>query len=192
MTPPDDRTEVFRRSPLSEADLDAIHAQAMRILGRQFVFGRTIDEALRRAAPERENGLTHSFDMLGEAARTHEDAARYARAYGDALDRIAAEAENGFERSPGISVKLSALHPRYEWSHAEEARAAILPVLRELALRASRANVHFTIDAEEADRLELSLDVIAAAKWDHSRAALRLNCTPTQLLKLINHIRSLA
>ena len=104
--------------------------------------------------------------MLGEAARTHEDAARYARAYGDALDRIAAEAENGFERSPGISVKLSALHPRYEWSHAEEARAAILPVLRELALKASRANVHFTIDAEEADRLELSLDIFEALAAD--------------------------
>jgi RHH-type proline utilization regulon transcriptional repressor/proline dehydrogenase/delta 1-pyrroline-5-carboxylate dehydrogenase len=136
--------------------------QAMRILGRQFVFGRTIDEALRRAAPERQSGLTHSFDMLGEAARTHADAARYAKAYADALDTIAKEAGEGITRSPGISVKLSALHPRYEYTHADEAKAAILPVLVELARRASAADVHFTIDAEEADRLELSLDIFEA------------------------------
>ncbi|QIK79710.1 bifunctional proline dehydrogenase/L-glutamate gamma-semialdehyde dehydrogenase PutA [Sphingomonas piscis] len=137
-------------------------SQAMRILGRQFVFGRTIDEGLRRAAPERAQGISHSFDMLGEAARTHADAARYAKAYHDALDRIVEEADGGFVRSPGISVKLSALHPRYEWSHAEEAKAAILPVLRDLAAKASAADVHLTVDAEEADRLELSLDIIEA------------------------------
>ena len=136
--------------------------QAMKILGRQFVFGRTIDEAMRRAAPERKAGLSHSFDMLGEAASTHEDAARYAEAYADALDRIAKEAKGGFTRLPGISVKLSALHPRYEFAHAEEAKAAVLPVLRDLALKASAADVHFTIDAEEADRLELSLDMFEA------------------------------
>jgi RHH-type proline utilization regulon transcriptional repressor/proline dehydrogenase/delta 1-pyrroline-5-carboxylate dehydrogenase len=137
-------------------------SQAMKILGRQFVFGRTIDEALKRAAPERKQGLSHSFDMLGEAARTFDDAARYADAYRDALDTIAREAEGGFRRSPGISVKLTALHPRYEFTHAEESKAAILPVLRELALTASRADVHFTIDAEEADRLELQMDVVEA------------------------------
>ncbi|MBA3511626.1 MAG: bifunctional proline dehydrogenase/L-glutamate gamma-semialdehyde dehydrogenase PutA [Sphingomonas sp.] len=136
--------------------------QAMRILGRQFVFGRTIEEALRRAAPDREAGLTHSFDMLGEAARTHQDAARYAAAYAGALERIAQEAKDGIARSPGISVKLSALHPRYEFTHSEEAKAAILPVLRALAMQASAADVHFTIDAEEADRLELSLDLFEA------------------------------
>jgi len=140
--------------------------QAMRILGRQFVFGRTIEEALKRAEPERREGLTHSFDMLGEAARTYEDAARYAAAYSQAIDRIAAEAKGGFARSPGISVKLSALHPRYEWSHAEEAKAAILPVLRDLAARASAADVHLTIDAEEADRLELQMDLVEAVAAD--------------------------
>jgi RHH-type proline utilization regulon transcriptional repressor/proline dehydrogenase/delta 1-pyrroline-5-carboxylate dehydrogenase len=140
--------------------------EAMKILGRNFVFGRTIDEALRRAAPERAQGLSHSFDMLGEAARTHRDAERYADAYRGALDRIAKEAEGGFTRSPGISVKLSALHPRYEFAHADEARAAILPVLRELALQASKADVHFTIDAEEADRLELQLDLFEALLAD--------------------------
>ncbi|HWI76750.1 MAG TPA: proline dehydrogenase family protein, partial [Sphingomicrobium sp.] len=142
--------------------------QAMRILGRQFVFGRTIDEALRRGAPERKKGLSHSFDMLGEAARTFEDAERYADSYRDALDRIAAQAKGGFARSPGISVKLSALHPRYEWSHAEDAKAYILPVLRELAAKASAADVHLTIDAEEADRLELQMDMLEALAADDS------------------------
>ncbi len=140
--------------------------QAMRILGRQFVFGRNIDEALRRAQPERRDGLTHSFDMLGEAARTFADAERYAEAYSQALDPIGTEAEGGFARSPGISVKLSALHPRYEWSHVEEAKAYILPVLRKLAAKASAADVHFTIDAEEADRLELQMNVLEALVAD--------------------------
>ena len=142
--------------------------QAMRILGRQFVFGRTIDEALKRAAPERRKGLEHSFDMLGEAARTFADAERYANSYRDALARITTQAGGGFARSPGISVKLSALHPRYEWSHSEEARAAILPVLRELASIASAADVHLTIDAEEADRLELQMDLFEALAADDS------------------------
>ncbi|HUG45424.1 MAG TPA: bifunctional proline dehydrogenase/L-glutamate gamma-semialdehyde dehydrogenase PutA [Sphingomicrobium sp.] len=140
--------------------------QAMRILGRQFVFGRTIEEALRRAEPERRRGLTHSFDMLGEAARTYADAERYAQNYRKAVERIAREAKRGFERSPGISVKLSALHPRYEWSHAEEAATAILPVLRDLAATASAAGVHLTIDAEEADRLELQMDLFEALAAD--------------------------
>ena len=151
---------------LGEPVIRTAVSQAMKILGRQFVFGRTIDEALSRAAPEQAKGWSHSFDMLGEAAKTHADAARYAKAYGDALDTIAATAKGGFRKAPGISVKLSALHPRYEWSHAEEAKAAILPVLRDLALKASKADVHFTIDAEEADRLELSMDLIETLAAD--------------------------
>jgi len=145
---------------LGEPVIRTAVSQAMKILGRQFVFGRTIDEALKRAAPEQVRGWSHSFDMLGEAAKTHADAARYARAYGDALDTIAANAKGGYRKAPGISVKLSALHPRYEWNHAEEAKAAILPVIRDLALKAATADVHLTIDAEEADRLELSMDII--------------------------------
>src|SRR5436190_9138859 len=105
---------------LGEPVIRTAVSQAMKILGRQFVFGRTIDEALKRAAPEQAKGWSHSFDMLGEAAKTHADAARYARAYAGALDTIAKVAKGGFRKSPGISVKLSALHPRYEWSHAEE------------------------------------------------------------------------
>ncbi|HEX6785303.1 MAG TPA: bifunctional proline dehydrogenase/L-glutamate gamma-semialdehyde dehydrogenase PutA [Sphingomicrobium sp.] len=136
--------------------------EAMKILGRNFVFGRTIDEALSRAKPERAKGLSHSFDMLGEAAKTFDDAERYAGAYRGALDRIAKDAKGGFKKSPGISVKLTALHPRFEFTHREEAVAAVLPVVRELAFKASRADVHFTIDAEEADRLELQMDVFEA------------------------------
>jgi RHH-type proline utilization regulon transcriptional repressor/proline dehydrogenase/delta 1-pyrroline-5-carboxylate dehydrogenase len=140
--------------------------EAMKILGRNFVFGRDIDEAMKRAAPERRQGLSHSFDMLGEAAKTSADAERYAQAYHGALDRIAQEAGDGFRRSPGISVKLTALHPRYEFTHQDEAVAAVLPIVRELALKASRADVHFTIDAEEADRLELQMDVFEALLAD--------------------------
>ncbi|MGB7655527.1 MAG: bifunctional proline dehydrogenase/L-glutamate gamma-semialdehyde dehydrogenase PutA, partial [Novosphingobium sp.] len=134
--------------------------QAMKILGGQFVFGRTIAEALDRAAPERRQGLTHSFDMLGEAAMTFADADKYLASYHGALDAIAAEAGAGVVRSPGISVKLSALYPRYDFLHAAAARAALVPVLKDLALKARDADVHFTIDAEEAERLELSMDII--------------------------------
>jgi RHH-type proline utilization regulon transcriptional repressor/proline dehydrogenase/delta 1-pyrroline-5-carboxylate dehydrogenase len=140
--------------------------EAMKILGRNFVFGRTIDEALKRAEPERKQGLSHSFDMLGEAAKTYEDARRYADSYRNALDRIAKESSLGFRKSPGISVKLTALHPRFEWSHAEKAVAAVVPIVRELALKAAKADVHLTIDAEEADRLELQMDVFEALLAD--------------------------
>ncbi len=145
---------------LGEPVIRTAVGQGMKILGRQFVYGRTIDEALKRAAPEQGKGHSHSFDMLGEAAKTHADAARYARAYGDALDTIAASARGEVRVAPGISVKLSALYPRYEWSHAADAKLAILPVVRALAMKAAAAQVHLTIDAEEADRLELSLDII--------------------------------
>jgi len=140
--------------------------QAMRILGGQFVFGRTIDEALKRAAPERRQGLTHSFDMLGEAAMTFADAERYRASYEAAIRRLAKEAKGGVRESPGISVKLSALYPKYDFYHADAARAALVPMVRELAMAASRADIHFTIDAEEAERLELSLDIIEALVAD--------------------------
>ena len=167
-----DRTEGWRASlgravgRLGEPVIRTAVGQGMKILGAQFVFGRTIDEALVRAKPEQAKGLSHSFDMLGEAAKTHADAAHYAAAYAGALDRIAASAKGGFRAAPGISVKLSALHPRFEFAHADEAKAAMLPVLRNLAAKASAADVHFTIDAEEADRLELSLDIIEALAAD--------------------------
>jgi RHH-type transcriptional regulator, proline utilization regulon repressor / proline dehydrogenase / delta 1-pyrroline-5-carboxylate dehydrogenase len=154
---------------LGEPVIRTAVGQAMKILGQQFVFGRTIGEALERAQPERRRGLSHSFDMLGEAARTMADADRYAEAYRGAIANIAAAgAGEGLVRSPGISVKLSALHPRYEALHAEEAKAHILPILRELAAAASAADVHLTIDAEESDRLELQMDLLEALAADDS------------------------
>ena len=136
--------------------------EAMKILGRNFVFGRDHHEALKRARPERERGLSHSFDMLGEAARTYPDAERYFAAYKSALERFGQESDGDFRRSPGISVKLTALHPRFEYTHQAEAVAAVVPMIRELALIAAEAGVHLTIDAEEADRLELQMDVVEA------------------------------
>lgn len=153
---------------LGEPVIRTAVGQAMKILGGQFVFGRDIGEALERAAPERKRGLSHSFDMLGEAARTMEDAARYAEAYRSALGTIAREAKGGVVSSPGISVKLSALHPRYDFLRADEAKAHILPILRELARTASAADIHLTIDAEEADRLELQMDLLEALVADDS------------------------
>lgn len=142
--------------------------QAMRILGGQFVFGRSIDEAIKRAAPERAKGLSHSFDMLGEAAMTFADAAKYCGAYDEALDRLAKEAKGGLGSSSGISVKLSALHPKYDYLHVDDAHADIVPIVRALAEKARDADIHFTIDAEEAERLELSLDIIETLVADDS------------------------
>ena len=141
---------------------------AMRILGGQFVYGRTINESLKRAAPERAKGLTHSFDMLGEAAMTYADAERYATAYERAIDRLVREASGKVSTSPGISVKLSALSPKYTFFHADTAMGDLLPIVRHLMTKARDANIHFTIDAEEADRLELSMDIIEALARDDS------------------------
>lgn len=151
---------------LGEPVIRAATLQAMRILGGQFVFGRTIEEALKRAKPERARGLTHSFDMLGEAAMTFADAERYRLAYAGAITRLAREAERGMVHSPGISVKLSALYPKYDFLHAEQAAAALVPILKGLAMQARDADIHFTIDAEEAERLELSMDIIEALVGD--------------------------
>ncbi|HVC54117.1 MAG TPA: proline dehydrogenase family protein, partial [Stellaceae bacterium] len=147
---------------------------AMRILGGQFVMGRTIEAALARAVPTERHGYRHSYDMLGEAACTAADAARYRASYRNAITAIgAAAAGRAVEEAPGISVKLSALHPRYEAAQAGRVRREMLPVLLDLAAAARTAGIGFTIDAEEADRLELSLDLFEAlalapelAEWD--------------------------
>ncbi len=139
--------------------------QAMKILGGQFVYARTIEEAMKRAEPERKKRITHSFDMLGEAAMTFEDAENYARAYWHAIERLAKE-PGGVHGGPGISVKLSALYPKYDFLHAAAARKAIVPILRELAEHAREADIHFTVDAEEAERLELSMDIFEALLAD--------------------------
>ncbi len=136
---------------------------AMRVLGRQFVLGRTISEALKEARPQVEKGYRFSFDMLGEAAYTKHDAARYAKAYRDALAVLAGTTPKTgapvFER-PSISVKLSALHPRYEWVKRERVMRELIPVLTALGEAARKSDIALTIDAEEADRLDLMLDII--------------------------------
>ncbi len=137
---------------------------AMRIIGRQFVMGRTIDEAIKRGVEAERKGYRHSYDMLGEAARTMADADRYMASYGNAIDRLGAAGgpDDLFARA-SISVKLSALHPRYELAQRDRAMAELAPRLLALAERARERGVALTVDAEEADRLDLSLDLFEAA-----------------------------
>jgi len=141
--------------------------QAMRILGRQFVMGRDIGEALERARAHEKRGYRYSYDMLGEAARTMADADRYDRAYRAAIAAIGrAAGQRGPIESPGISVKLSALHPRYEFTQRRRVMDELVPRLKVLALAAKGVDIGFTVDAEEADRLDLSLDVVEAVSAD--------------------------
>ena len=141
--------------------------QAMHILGRQFVMGRTIAEALRRARTAEQAGCRHSYDMLGEAARTQADARRYFESYACAIQSIAAQRQYpDVFAAPSLSVKLSALHPRYEFAKRERVMGELLPAVHRLALDARQANIGLTLDAEESDRLELSLDLIEALATD--------------------------
>ena len=141
--------------------------QAMRIMGRQFVMGRTIAEAAERAKVNEEKGYRYSYDMLGEAARTMEDADRYFKSYVDAINDIGKVAKNrGPINSPGISVKLSAIHPRYDFANYDRVINELVPRLKQLALLAKKYDIGFTVDAEEANRLDLSLDVIGAVLAD--------------------------
>jgi RHH-type transcriptional regulator, proline utilization regulon repressor / proline dehydrogenase / delta 1-pyrroline-5-carboxylate dehydrogenase len=141
--------------------------QAMRLIGSHFVLGQTIEEALSRARGDGE--FYYSFDMLGEGARTAADAEAYFGAYAAAIAAIGSSAGNAALPSrPGISVKLTALHPRFEAISRERVLAELPPRLLELARMAKARDLGFTIDAEEADRLELSLEVIGAALADPS------------------------
>jgi RHH-type proline utilization regulon transcriptional repressor/proline dehydrogenase/delta 1-pyrroline-5-carboxylate dehydrogenase len=137
--------------------------QAMRLLGRQFVLGQTIEQAIERARAAAEAGFLYSFDMLGEAARTAADARRYLAAYRHALEAVAASAPAGeLVRRPSLSIKLSALHPRYEVAKRRRLDEELLPTLVALFTRARELAVPVTIDAEEADRLEPQLDMVEA------------------------------
>ncbi len=148
---------------LGEPLVRAAMGQAMRILGTQFVMGRSIDEALRRARDEAGRPWRYSFDMLGEAALTWADADRHYDDYLQAIEAIA-RANLGVDdiEACSISVKLSALHPRYEPARGESVQAELAPRVLELAQRAAALGVLLTIDAEEAERLELSLAVVRA------------------------------
>jgi RHH-type proline utilization regulon transcriptional repressor/proline dehydrogenase/delta 1-pyrroline-5-carboxylate dehydrogenase len=154
---------------LGEPVIRTAVGRAMKEMGRQFVLGQTIDAALDRARIREAQGFTYSYDMLGEAAMTSADAARYAREYGNAIAAIARACTKGsVQTNPGISIKLSALHPRYEVAQEARVMAELVPVVLKLAQAAKAANMGMNIDAEEQDRLVLSLKVIEAVLADPS------------------------
>ncbi|MFM2372695.1 MAG: hypothetical protein RIS85_2417, partial [Pseudomonadota bacterium] len=140
---------------------------AMRMMGEQFVTGETIGQALKRARPLEARGFRYSYDMLGEAAMTARDAKRYYADYEAAIHAIGQAANGrGVYEGPGISIKLSALHPRYTRAQAKRVMAELLPRVKALATLALRYDIGLNIDAEEADRLELSLDLLEALATD--------------------------
>ncbi|KAA2311792.1 bifunctional proline dehydrogenase/L-glutamate gamma-semialdehyde dehydrogenase PutA [Puniceibacterium sp. HSS470] len=159
---------------LGEPVIRTAVGRAMKEMGRQFVLGETIQKALERAKNREGQGFTYSYDMLGEAAMTARDAARYAKSYEDAIAEIARACTKGsVEANPGISIKLSALHPRYEVAHEDRVMEELVPIVRDLARKARAGGMGLNIDAEEQDRLVLSLKVIEAvfadpelAGWD--------------------------
>ncbi len=167
-----DWTQVMKRllARSGEPVIRAAMTQAMRIMGRQFVMGRTIGEALERAKAAERQGYRHSYDMLGEAARTSADAARYMDSYRAAILEIgrAARGAKSVHDAPNISVKLSALHSRYEYAKRGRALDELAPRLLELCRAAKDAGIGLTVDAEEADRLDLSLDLIELASGSAS------------------------
>ena len=172
--------DLVRR--LGAPALRAAARRAITLLGGHFVFGETIEAALRRAGS---SDYLHSFDMLGEAARTAADAERHFDAYAQAIQAIGRAAQGEAPRDrPGISIKLSALHPRYEAISAERVLAELAPRLLELARLAKAENLGLTVDAEEADRLELSLDVARQRVADPTLARLGRHsawrCRPTR------------
>ena len=172
---PDSALGLLRRAAarVGEPIIRTAFERAMFVLGQQFVMGETIRAALDRAA-EAPAGYRHSFDMLGEAAKTAADAERYFQDYEQAITAIGRRISGADPvSSPGISVKLSALHPRYEPAKRERVMRELLPRLRHLALKAKAAGIGLSIDAEEADRLALSLELFATvardpalAQWD--------------------------
>ncbi len=155
-------------SRAGEPVVRAAMRQAMRIMGHQFVMGRTIDEAIERSGTKNASRYRYSFDMLGEAALTRKDAGHYLESYAAAIERIGASVADGrsvFE-VPGISVKLSALHPRYTYTQTKRVVHELVPRVTDLVLRARSAGIALTVDAEESERLELSLKVFRAVFRD--------------------------
>ncbi|TNF61974.1 MAG: L-glutamate gamma-semialdehyde dehydrogenase [Burkholderiales bacterium] len=177
--------------------------RAVQLLGRQFVLGQDIAEGLKEAesARRRQPGLRLSFDMLGEGARTDEDALRYLASYRSAITAIAVASDPSLHpsRNDGISIKLSALHPRYEDAQHGRVMAELVPRVWGLCEAAADANINLTIDAEEVDRLELSLEVFEALvrrvaehcpRWEG--LGLAMQAYQTRALELVAHVASLA
>lgn len=156
-------------SRLSAGMIRPVILQMMKAIGAQFVMGEDIESAIKRAAEAESKGYRYSYDMLGEAARTAEDAKYYYDAYVRAIDAIGKAATSTQPaNNPGISVKLSALHPRYEFAKRERVLAELPPLLLALAQQAKKYHIGFTVDAEEADRLDLSLDIFEMVFSDPS------------------------
>ncbi len=154
---------------LGEPVIRAAVGRAMREMGAQFVLGQTIEEALKRGNKTVAKGYTYSFDMLGEAALTQADANSFFQSYANSIEKLAGQCISAdIRENPGISVKLSALHPRYEVGQKARVMDELVPRTLELAQAAKAAGMGFNIDAEEADRLDLSLDVIEAVLSDPS------------------------
>ncbi|MEL6324001.1 MAG: bifunctional proline dehydrogenase/L-glutamate gamma-semialdehyde dehydrogenase PutA, partial [Pseudomonadota bacterium] len=175
--------------------------QAMRIMGEQFVLGRTVQAAQKRGKRMVRSGdaASFSFDMLGEGARTAEDAARYHAAYKAAIETIATDQDSGVapEKKSGISVKLSALHPRYEAVNERRVMAEMYPSVLELAKAAAASNMHFCIDAEEADRLVLQLKILDRLAREPDLAGwtglgLAIQAYQKRALSVIDHLARLS
>ncbi len=178
--------------------------RAVQLLGRQFVLGQTMPEAMRHADTARQaqsQGLRFSYDMLGEGARTDADALRYWQSYSDAISALAQAAVpgRGPQGNDGISIKLSALHPRYEDGQSARVMAELLPRVWSLCEQAARADINLTIDAEEVERLELSLEVFdallqrVAQHWPQWRGlGLALQAYQSRALELVHTVVAMA
>lgn len=171
--------------------------KAMRVIGRQFVLGRNIEEATLNAESARQKGYRMSYDVLGEGARTAADAEKYFNEYMDAITYIGERGSRSVRRRPGISVKLSALHPRYEYAQKEICIPEMTSIVSELARNAMAQNLTMTIDAEEADRLDLSVQILENVLQDktlHDWTGLGLAVQAYQkrALPLVDHIFELS
>ena len=200
---PDSEAPSGMFAKLGARSVVAATLRAVQLLGRQFVLGQTIGEAMHEAASARRkmNNLRYSYDMLGEGARNDADALQYLASYKNAIAAIAANTEKAgaCEPNDGISIKLSALHPRYEEAQKERVMLELVPRVWSLCEQAARANINLTMDSEEVDRLELSLDVFEALV---SRVAqhfpqwggfgLALQTYQTRSLELVEQVVALA
>ncbi|MFN3234513.1 MAG: bifunctional proline dehydrogenase/L-glutamate gamma-semialdehyde dehydrogenase PutA [Gammaproteobacteria bacterium] len=159
--------KIMSRS--SEGVIRQAMRYVMKVLGSQFVMGRTIEEAIKRSKELEKKGYRYSYDMLGEAAYTEKDAKRYFDAYAHAIEMIGKHGDhNGPAYSPSVSVKLSALHARYEFAQRDRVMSELVPRLKALAVLAKQHEIRLTVDAEESYRLELSLDIIEQVFSDHA------------------------
>ncbi|CAM8669457.1 Delta-1-pyrroline-5-carboxylate dehydrogenase 3 [Comamonadaceae bacterium] len=199
---PDAQNEPGLMAKLGARTVVAATLRAVQLLGRQFVLGQTMPEAMKEADLSRKKAnVRFSYDMLGEGARTDKDALRYLKSYADAIEFIAGRANKtcALAENDGISIKLSALYPRYEDAHRQAVLDELVPRVWTLCEAAAAANINLTIDAEEVDRLELSLEVLEALLMKVAAhcplwagLGLAMQAYQTRALELIEHITLLA